>query len=158
MTEKPHYLTAEGLHKLEKQLEFLTSIKRAEVAERLKQALEDGGELTENSEYEDAKNEQAFVEAEIARISQILRNARLIDESSHRTDCVQLGSRVQIIDQESKEEEVYTLVGSAEADPRERKISDESPLGKALLGAKVGDKVRIKAPDGDLVFIIKNIA
>lgn len=158
MTEKPHYLTAEGLHKLEKQLEFLTSIKRAEVAERLKQALEDGGELTENSEYEDAKNEQAFVEAEIARISQILRNARLIDGNNHSTDSVQLGSRVQIIDQESKEEEVYTLVGSAEADPRERKISDESPLGKALLGAKVGDKVRIKAPDGDLVFIIKNIA
>ncbi|MCS6836574.1 MAG: transcription elongation factor GreA [Anaerolineae bacterium] len=158
MTEKPHYLTAEGLHKLEKQLEFLTSVKRAEVAERLKQALEDGGELTENSEYEDAKNEQAFVEAEIARISQILRNARLIEESNHSTDCVRLGSRVRIIDQESKEEEVYILVGSAEADPREHKISDESPLGKALLGAKVGDKVRIKAPDGDLVFIIKNIA
>lgn len=157
MVDKPHYLTPEGLQKLEKQLDFLMNTKRPEVAERLKQALEDGGELTENSEYEDAKNEQAFVEAEIARVSQILRNVRLIDDSAP-SDVVRLGSRVRILDQESKEEDEYILVGSAEADPRESKISDESPLGKALLGAKVGAKVKIKAPDGDLVFVIRQIS
>lgn len=157
MVDKPHYLTPEGLQKLEKQMDFLLNTKRPEVADRLKQALEDGGELTENSEYEDAKNEQAFVEAEIARVSQILRNARLIEENTSN-DMVRLGSRIKVLDQESKEEDEYILVGSAEADPRERKISDESPLGKALLGAKVGDKVKIKAPDGDLIFVIRQIS
>jgi transcription elongation factor GreA len=157
MVDKPHYLTPEGLQKLEKQLDFLTNTKRPEVADRLKQALQDGGELTENSEYEDAKNEQAFVEAEISRISQILRNVRLIDDSTP-SDVIRLGSKIRVLDQESKEEEDYILVGSAEADPRERKISDESPLGKALLGTKVGDKVKIKAPDGDLIFVIRQIS
>lgn len=157
MLDKTQYLTKEGMQALEERLEEFINVKRPEVAARLKRALEDGGELTENTEYEDAKNEQAFIEAEIARMTLILRNARLIDEENLSHDTVQIGSRVVVVEMGTKEQEEYQVVGSAEANPIVGKISDESPLGKALLGKKVGDKVTVHAPAGDTVFTIKKI-
>lgn len=152
----PQYLTQEGMENLEKKLRQLIEVRRPQIAERLRQSLEEGGELTENSEYEDAKNEQAFVEGEIVRLEIILSSAILIEETGKR-DRVTPGALVTLVDQASKEVETYHLVGSAEANPREGKISVESPLGKALMGAKVGDKVKYKAPDGEFVFKIKAI-
>lgn len=157
MLDKTQYLTKEGMQALEERLEEFIQVKRPEVAERLKRALEDGGELTENTEYEDAKNEQAFIEAEITRMSLILRNAQLIDEDKLTNDRVQIGSRIVIVEAGTKEQEEYQVVGSAEANPLMGKISDESPLGKALLGKKVGDKVTVHAPAGETVFTIKKI-
>jgi transcription elongation factor GreA len=151
------YLTPEGLKNLEARLKYLTETRRAEVAERLRRALEEGGDLSENAEYEDAKNEQAFVEGEILRLEGILSTAQII-ESTGRKDVVALGSVVTVIEKGTKEKEVYHLVGSAEANPREGKISSESPLGKALMGAKVSDQVTVNAPDGQIVFVIKAIA
>lgn len=157
MMDKTQYLTREGMDTIEERLRDYTEVKRIDVAERLKRALQDGGELTENSEYEDAKNEQAFIEAEISRMTLILRNARLIEEDKLSTDQVQIGSHVKVTEVGTKDEEEYQLVGSAEANPAQGKISDESPLGKALLGAKLGDKVKVKAPDGEIIFTIKKI-
>jgi transcription elongation factor GreA len=154
--DKPEYLTSEGMEQLEKRLNYLKEVRRHEVADRLRLALEDGGELTENSEYEDAKNEQAFIEAEIARMSGILLHAVLIDENT-RKDTIQVGARVKITEKGTRETEEYQLVGSAEANPDQGKISIESPLGKELIGKKVGDKVTIKAPDGSLTFVVKEI-
>ncbi|MDZ4671868.1 MAG: transcription elongation factor GreA [Phototrophicales bacterium] len=152
----PQYLTQEGMDALEKKLRQLIELRRPQIAERLRLSLEEGGDLTENSEYEDAKNEQAFVEGEIVRLETILSSALLIEESVKR-DRVTPGALVTLVDQASKETETFHLVGSAEANPREGKISTESPLGKALMGAKVGDKVKYKAPDGEFVFKIKAI-
>jgi transcription elongation factor GreA len=157
MLDKTQYLTREGMQALEERLQEFINVKRPEVAERLKRALEDGGELTENTEYEDAKNEQAFIEAEIARMTLILRNAQLIDEEKLTHDHVQIGSRVVIVEVGTKEKEEYQVVGSAEANPLLGKISDESPLGKALLGKKVGEKVTVHAPAGETVFKIEKI-
>lgn len=151
------YLTPEGLKNLESRLKYLTETRRAEVAERLRRALEEGGDLSENAEYEDAKNEQAFVEGEILRLEGILSTAQII-EATGRKDVVGLGSVVTVTEKGTKEKEVYHLVGSAEANPREGKISSESPLGKALMGAKVGEQVTVNAPDGEIVFVIKAIA
>ena len=156
MTDKPEYLTQEGLDALAKRLNYMKEVRRPEVAERLRLALEDGGELTENSEYEDAKNEQAFIEAEIARMSGILLNAVLIEDTGVK-DSVQVGARVKIVEKGTKDEETYQLVGSAEANPLLGKISIESPLGKELLGKKKGDKVTVKAPDGAITFVIQEI-
>ena len=156
MVEKVEYLTPEGKASLEKKLEYLINVRRPEVAERLKLALEDGGELVENNQYEEAKNEQAFVEAEITRASQILRNAMIIEDTG-ATDTIQIGSKVTVMERGTKETEDYRLVGPAEANPRQGKISIESPLGRSLVGQKVGDKVTISAPDGDLTFVIKSI-
>lgn len=156
MVEKVEYLTPEGKASLEKKLEYLINVRRPEVAERLKLALEDGGELVENNQYEEAKNEQAFVEAEITRASQILRNAIIIEDTG-ATDTIQIGSKVTVMERGTKETEDYRLVGPAEANPRQGKISIESPLGRSLVGQKVGDKVTISAPDGDLTFVIKSI-
>jgi transcription elongation factor GreA len=156
MVDEVQYLTREGMDSLEKRLNFLITVRRPEIAERLRQALEDGGELTENTEYEDAKNEQAFVEGEIARIDRILRHAQLIADEV-KSDKVEIGSVVKVMEKGADAEETYRLVGPAEANPREGKISTESPLGKALLGTKVGDKVKIHAPDGDITFTIKKI-
>lgn len=150
------YLTQEGMEALEKRLRKLINVRRPEVAERLRQTLEDGGELTENIEYEQAKNEQAFVEGEIERIDYILRHARLIEDPDS-IDEVMLGTKVTVVEKGTDDEEQYRLVGPAEANPREGKISIESPLGKALLGSKVGDKVKIKAPDGQITFIVRKI-
>jgi transcription elongation factor GreA len=151
------YLTPEGLKELEERHKYLTQVRRSEVAERLRLALEEGGDLSENAEYEDAKNEQAFVEGEIMRLEQILSTAQII-EATGQKDVVALGSQITLVEKGSKEKEVYRLVGSAEANPAEGKISVESPLGKALLGAKLGEQVTVNAPDGKLVFVVKAIA
>ncbi len=156
MVDQPEYLTPEGLEKLQKRLNDLREVRRPEIAERLRMALQEGGDLSENAEYEDAKNQQAFVEGEIARLEIILSNAQVI-ETNGGNDVINPGSVITVVEKGSKEEEIYHLVGSAEANPREGKISVESPLGKALLGAKVKDKVVVNAPDGDLTFVIKAI-
>ena len=156
MVNQSQYLTQEGMEALEKRLRNLLEVRRPQVAERLRLALEEGGDLTENSEYEDAKNEQAFIEGEIIRLEAILSSAEIIEEVKSRDEVVP-GARVTVVEQGSKEQEVYHLVGSAEANPREGRISVESPLGKALLGAKVGAKVTVQAPDGEIVFKIKAI-
>ncbi|RMF77233.1 MAG: transcription elongation factor GreA [Chloroflexi bacterium] len=156
MVERTNYLTPEGLANLEKRLRHLIEARRPEVAERLRRALEEGGDLSENAEYEDAKNEQAFIEGEIIRLESIISSAEII-ESTGQSDVVVPGSHVTVTEKGKRTKEVYHLVGSAEANPREGKISVESPLGKALLGAKKGDKVTVAAPDGDIVFTIKSI-
>ena len=156
MVDQPQYLTPEGFNELEKRLRYLTQVRRTEVAERLHLAVAEGGDLTENAEYEDAKNEQAFVEGEIQRLEMILNNAEVI-ENSGAGDEVALGSRVTVTEKGSRETEVYQIVGSAEARPGEGRISAGSPLGKALLGAKVRQRVTVQAPDGNIVFTIKSI-
>ena len=156
MVDQPQYLTPEGFNELEKRLRYLTQVRRTEVAERLHLAVAEGGDLTENAEYEDAKNEQAFVEGEIQRLEMILNNAEVI-ENSGTGDEVTLGSRVTVTEKGSRETEVYQIVGSAEARPGEGRISAGSPLGKALLGAKVRQRVTVQAPDGNIVFTIKSI-
>ncbi|GAB4312896.1 MAG: transcription elongation factor GreA [Phototrophicales bacterium] len=156
MADGRQYLTREGMATLEKRLRNLIEVRRPQVAERLRQSLEEGGDLTENSEYEDAKNEQAFIEGEIMRLEYILNNAEII-ENTGATDVVSLGSFVTVIEKGTDEEEVYHLVGSAEANPRAGKISIESPVGKALLGAKVGDRVKVLTPNGETIFKVKSI-
>ncbi len=153
---QPQYLTQEGYTELEQRLEHFEQVRRPQIAERLRQALEEGGELTENLEYHDAKNEQGYIEAEIARLSQIVRTAKIIEDDGNR-DRVQLGAKVTVTEKGTRDTEVYHLVGSAEANSQAGKISAESPFGKALLGAKVKDKVTVQAPDGDIVFVIKKI-
>jgi transcription elongation factor GreA len=142
------YLTKDGFQKLQDELEYLRTAKRQEVAERLHEAME-GGELIENAEYEAAKNEQAFVEGRIQELEIILAAAHLIDESSAHLDptLVQVGDTVVIQDEDGSTEE-YTIVGAAEADPRAGKISNESPLGKALLNHHPDDEVTVEAPGG----------
>ena len=156
MANQPQYLTREGMESLEKKLKNLLEVRRPQVAERLRLALEEGGDLTENSEYEDAKNEQAFIEGEIMRLESILSSAQIIEDTGDK-DSVVPGAKVTLIEKGTKQEEVYYLVGSAEANPREGKVSVESPLGKALLGSKVGDRVTVAAPDGEIVFKVKSI-
>lgn len=157
MGNQVQYLTPEGLKNLENRLKYLLEVRRPEVAERLRQALEEGGDLSENAEYEDAKNEQAFVEGEILRLETILSSAQVIEDTGKK-DKVVLGARVTIVEDGTKDKEIYYLVGSAEANPTEGKISSESPLGKALLGKKVGDKVKVDAPAGEITFVVKEIA
>jgi transcription elongation factor GreA len=140
MTDQAQYITAQGLQELEARLEHLRTVRRAEVAARLHQALEEGGELVENAEYEDAKNEQAFVEGEIIRLETILSNAQIIEEGKGKKDTVVLGSKVKVQEKGHKTIEVFHIVGAAEADPREGKISNESPVGRALIGKKNNDK------------------
>jgi transcription elongation factor GreA len=139
-------LTAEGQAKLEEELLHLETVRRREVGERIREAKE-FGDISENSEYDDAKNEQAWVESRIAEISQILANATII-ESPRRPSCVTLGARVHLKDVASDEVFVYQLVGSAEADPTHSKISNESPVGQAIMGSKKGDVVAVTTPRG----------
>ena len=153
MDEKETILTPEGLRKLEEELEFLKTVKRKEVAERIKQSKE-FGDLMENSEYEDAKNEQAFVEGRIQTLEALIKNATIIDEN-HSTDHVQIGSTVSV--ESGDGAETFTIVGSAEAAPREGRISNESPVGRALLGKKKGEKVLVRVPAGDFTYKIVNI-
>jgi transcription elongation factor GreA len=150
-----HYLTQEGYEQLEKRLRYLTSVRRAEVAERLRSATQEGGELMENHEYEDAKNEQGMIEGEILRLEVVLNHARVVTDPQR--DVVGVGSKVTVQDKATKEKENYQLVGSAEANPREGKISLESPVGRALMGHKKGETVSIAAPDGEIVFKILSI-
>jgi len=149
----PSFLTREGYQKLQEELDHLRTVKRQEVADRLHEAME-GGELIEDAEYEAAKNEQAFVEGRIQELEILLANARVIDQNA-KADVVQVGTRVTI-QEDTNEPEVYTIVGPAEANPRNGRISNESPLGRSLLDHRVGDSVRVEAPDGPFsVRIIK---
>lgn len=156
MPEKEVLLTKEGLTKLEKELEYLKTVKRREVAARIKQALE-FGDISENSEYDDAKNEQAFIEGRIITLEKMLRNARVISEEDLQTEVVSLGTRVRLRDLEYNDEFEYMIVSSAEADPGEAKISDESPVGGALLGKKVGDIVEVEVPAGIVKYQILSV-
>ncbi len=154
--EKETILTESGLRKLEEELEYLKSTKRKEIAERIKAAKE-FGDLAENAEYDDAKNEQAFVEGRILQIDQMLRNARVIDNSTVPSDAVTVGSTVRLKDVAAGEELSYTIVGSAEADPLRDRISNESPVGQALIGHKKGQTVTVKVPAGTLKYTILEI-
>ena len=156
MPEKQVFLTEDGLMKLENELDELKSVRRKEVAEKIKQALS-FGDISENSEYDQAKNEQAQLEDKILRLETMLRNARLIDEEDISTDVVSIGCKVRVKDLEYNEEEEYTIVGSAEADPYNGKISNESPVGSALLGYKSGDIVEVIVPDGKIKYQILTI-
>jgi len=142
-----NFLTKEGFQKLQDELEYLRTAKRQEVANRLHEAME-GGELIENAEYEAAKNEQAFVEGRIQELDVLLASAKIIEENGKKKgDGVQLGSKVTI-KEGNFEAETFTVVGMAEANPREGKISNESPIGKAILGRKVGETVKVETPGG----------
>lgn len=147
VSQKQVILTGEGLKKLEDELENLKTVRRKEVSEKIKQALA-FGDLSENSEYDEAKNEQAQVELRIIQVENMLKNVKIIDESEIDTDIVSIGSKVLVHDVEFDEDVEYTIVGSTEADPVKSKISDESPVGKALLGAKVGETVSATVPSG----------
>jgi len=142
-------LTPEGQTKLEEELRHLETVRRREVGERIKEAKE-FGDISENSEYDDAKNEQAWVESRIAEISQILAHATIIDKPK-KSDKVTLGSKVKLQDTSSGAEHVYQLVGSAEADPAEHRISNESPVGEALIGKKKGETVNVQTPSGRIL-------
>ena len=152
------HLTREGHQKLENELNYLRAVRRSEVAERLRRALEEGGDLVENAEYDDAKNEQAFVEGRIQQLEIMLSRARIIEDKMPEgpADVVHLNSRVTV--QEGKyDPETFHIVGPAEADPRRGRISDESPLGRALLGKRAGDSVTVKAPDGEFKYKILSV-
>jgi len=140
------FLTKEGFQKLQEELEHLKTVKRQEVADRLHEAME-GGELIENAEYEAAKNEQAFVEGRIQELEALLASARVIEAENRPAGVVGIGSTVEIQEQ-GFDAETYTIVGAAEANPREGKISNESPIGKAILNREVGDTVTVETPSG----------
>lgn len=147
MSEKKHIMTYEGLKKLEDELEHLKTVRRKEITEKIKVAL-GYGDLSENSEYDEAKNDQAFNEGRILHLENTLKNAEIVDASEVPTDKVSVGCIVKVMDFEFDEEVEYTIVGSAEADPMEFKISNESPVGEALMNHKVGDKVDANLPNG----------
>ncbi|EKP95911.1 MULTISPECIES: transcription elongation factor GreA [Thermaerobacter] len=154
--DKELLLSAEGLRKLEEELQYLKSVKRREVAQRIKQARE-FGDISENSEYEEAKNEQAFVEGRIIELEKMLRNARIVNDDEIDPTKVNIGSTVYLKDVDTGEEVQYTIVGSNEADPAALRISYQSPVGKALFGHSVGDVVEVKVPAGTLRYEIVRI-
>lgn len=149
MTEKVYPMTAEGKLKLEEELEQLKTVKRGEIIERIKIA-RSFGDLSENSEYESAKDEQAFVEGRISTLENMIRFSQIIDNNSVANDEVSIGKTVTFIELPDGEEEEYTIVGSAESDPFSGKISNDSPIAQALIGSKVGDQVTIQTPGGDM--------
>ena len=156
MEEKEVLLTQEGYNKLEKELNYLKTEKRAEIADRIKVAL-GFGDLSENSEYDEAKNAQAENEIKIAELENKIRHAKIIDEKDIDTETVQVGNIVKVLDMEFDEKIEYTIVGSTEVNLAENKISNESPLGKALLGAKKGSTVEVDAPAGKIKYKILSI-
>ena len=156
MVAKETLLTPGGVAKLEDELNLLKTVKRREVAERIKQAIS-FGDLSENSEYDEAKNEQACVEGRIVTLENMLKNVRVIVEDDITTENVGIGSKVTIFDLEYEETFVYTIVGSAEASPKENKISNESPVGRALIGHRIDDIVEVKVPDGIIEYKILSI-
>lgn len=156
MEEKEVILTQEGYDNLDKQLNYLKTEKRAEIAERIKVAL-GFGDLSENSEYDEAKTAQAENEVKIAELENKLRHARIIDEKEIDTDTVQIGNTVKVLDMEFDEKIEYTIVGSTEVNLAENKISNESPLGESLLGAKKNQTVEVKAPAGMMKYKILDI-
>ena len=153
---KQTILTDEGLKKLEEELEQLKTVTRKEVADKIKVALS-FGDLSENSEYYEAKNEQALVESRIVQIEAMLKNVKILDEDELTNDNVSVGSKVKLFDKEFNEEVDYQIVGSTEADPMSGRISDESPVGQGLLGHKVGDVVEIETPGGVCLYEVLEI-
>jgi len=154
--EKSFYMTQEGKEKLEKELHYLKTERRQEVVERIKIA-RDFGDLSENSEYDSAKEDQAFVETRIAQVEKMIRNAMIIENDKDNPDIVSLGTSVTFIELPDGEEETYTIVGSAEADPFEGKISNDSPMAKSLLGHEKGTEVSVTTPGGDIQVRIVNV-
>ena len=154
MNNRPSYLSKDGFAKLRAELDDMISVKRHEVAQRIHDAKEHG-DLSENAEYEDAKNEQAFVEGRIQTLQALIKNATIIDEN-HSTEHVQIGSTVKVSSDDG--EESFTIVGSTEANPTEGRISNESPVGRALLGKKKGEKVVVRVPAGDFTYKIVGIS
>ena len=150
-------VSTEGLKKLQEELEYLKTTKRKEVAEAIKTARA-FGDLSENSEYDEAKNEQGLVEARIAEIESMLKDVKVIDEKNIKTDSIDVGNRVKVYDETFQEEIEYTIVGSSESKPVEFKISDESPIGRALIGATMGETVKAETPGGDIVMKILKIS
>jgi transcription elongation factor GreA len=144
--QKDVLLTPEGLEKLKQEIEELSTVKRREVAERIREARE-FGDISENSEYDDAKNEQAMLESRIASLEDKLRSARVIEASELDGDVVRVGSLVSITDDKGKDAQ-YTIVGSTESDPKQNRLSNESPVGKALVGKKKGDTAKVQLPSG----------
>ncbi len=149
-------LTSDGMEKLETELDHLKTVKRKEIADRIKEAIS-YGDITDNAEYEDAKNEQAFIEGRIITLEKMLRRARLLEKSDDDDHHVVLGSTVKLRDVELDNVEEYTIVSTAEADPTEKKISNESPVGKALIGRTIGDQVEVKVPAGTLKYKIEAV-
>ena len=157
MMDKEVYLTKEGLEKIENEVDELKSVRRREVAERIKQALA-FRDISENSEYDEAKNEQAWVEERIGKLENTLRNAVVISEEDITLESVSVGTKVTLKDMEFDEVVEYGIVGSAEADPYEGRISNESPVGSALIGLKIGDIVEIQIPDGTIKYEVLSIS
>lgn len=156
MVEKEVILTQEGLIRLEEELDHLKAVKRKEVAERIKVAIS-YGDISENSEYDDAKNEQAFIEGRVITLEKMLRNARIIQVDEVDTEAVSIGSTVILKDMEFNDEVKYTIVGSAESNPLENKISNESPVGQALLGKRKGTLIEVNVPAGLIQYEILDI-
>lgn len=155
MAEKPVFLTQDGLKKLEEELYYLETEKRAQVAARI-QAAKEEGDISENAEYDDAKHEQAFVEGRIMTLRAMIGSAVIIEDDGP-SDEVRLGSRVTVLEDGLDEPEVYHIVGSAEADPLNGRVSNESPIGRALMGQRAGSIVSYHAPDGEIRLTIQNI-
>lgn len=147
--EKKHYMTQQGKQKLEDELKHLKTERRKEVVERIKIA-RSFGDLSENSEYDAAKDEQAFVESKIQQLEQMIRDAVIIQEDGSNPDVVSIGKSVTFIELPDGEEETFTIVGSAESDPFDGKISNDSPMAKSLIGRGLGDEVSVSTPDGEL--------
>ncbi|MCA0986154.1 transcription elongation factor GreA [Guptibacillus algicola] len=147
--DKKYYMTKDGKEKLEQELEQLKTEKRKEVVERIKVA-RSFGDLSENSEYDAAKDEQAFVEARITTVENMIRNAEIIEEDQSASNVVTIGKRVKFLEIPDGDEEEYIIVGSAEADPFEGKISNDSPMARSLLGRKIGEKVNVQTPGGEI--------
>lgn len=154
--EKVFPMTKEGKQKLENELEQLKSVKRKEVVERIKIA-RSFGDLSENSEYDSAKEEQAFVEGRITTIENMIRNAKIIEDNELDADVVSLGKSVTFIELPNGDEETYSIVGSAEADPFEGKISNDSPIARSLIGKRIGDEVTVQTPGGEMNVRITSI-
>ena len=155
--EKQIILTAEGLQNLKDELDNLKTVKRKEIAEKIKVALS-FGDLSENSEYDEAKNEQAIIEARILEIEAMLKKVKVINEGELSTKIIHVGSKVKLEDKTFKKTVEYRIVGSSEADPREGRISDESPVGAALLGHKAGQTVKVETPGGISTYKILEIS
>ncbi|MCE7790914.1 transcription elongation factor GreA [Salipaludibacillus sp. CUR1] len=156
MTEEKHYMTMEGKEKLEKELEYLKTERRKEVVERIKVA-RSFGDLSENSEYDSAKEEQAFVEGRIQQIEGMIRNAEIIEEDSD-SSVVSLGKKVTFKELPDGDEEEYIIVGRAEADPIEGKISNDSPMAQSLIGKGIGEQVVVSTPGGDMTVEITEVS
>ncbi len=155
--EKDIFFTPEGLEKIEEEIEYLKTVRRKEVAERIRVAL-GYGDLSENSEYDEAKNEQAQVEERIAKLENMVRNATVVEEEDLDKDTVNVGTHVKVKDMDTGETDVFDIVGSAEADPLEGKISNESPVGSALMGRKLGEVADVEVPDGVLHYEVIEIS